>query len=629
MIDSPLDGGEVVRFGNTLHGLMNATTQRVEISGVERPLPAVYQAWRDFSGSAGIQGADFGDTHLVRVPGVAPLGMSPEELAAELAAGRAWQNYALLSGPHQMVFGHPLSGWIYIDEAGGRWLVRQSGGPSIINYGQVGVAQSLGITLSITPFGDIGAEPVSPIHVQASLADIGQANPPGVTAERGDVLHLRVTSISSHGRRAIIALYPLRIAGTQMIDYDPRDLPYGWLSLELSGSGQAIAATLAVLRTRTQALGQRIRSTPVSQPLKAALTLTGGCSISGDRVVGSWSASAELVPHGAGLPSLIGTDTGYFYNHQLENRDELDHRIVCLVFDDADDVREISVTATAVTLEAASTEPSAGGSYAIDSVLINGVPVSGRPVTGSVSLSITRGIQRDTEVSMAIMVDGVIVDAYLVESTESAVESYSVELGSEFSGGAAQMYGHYFGGSVFYDINSGTATDMRGVNAYTDAIPPSRHPAIAVREGDGRFARPVGHRRPRRPGQHADRRHQRAVLARRAHAQPGRAGDRDHHAAAVQSAAHAAHRAIRWRGIDAVQRRIVCSDHPARGRVGRAAGRHQPAPGAWQLRADQAAGLRGAFQRPRPARLAPLDIGSMHAAIHQQLVGLAAAAAGS
>lgn len=473
MIDSPLDGGEVVRFGNTLHGLMNATTQRVEIGGVERPLPAAYQAWRDFSGSAGIQGADFGDTHLVRVPGVAPLGMSPEELAAELAAGRAWQNYALLSGPHQMVFGHPLSGWIYIDEAGGRWLVRQSGGPSIINYGQVGVAQSLGITLSITPFGDIGAEPVSPIHVQASLADIGQANPPGVTAERGDVLHLRVTSISSHGRRAIIALYPLRIAGTQMIDYDPRDLPYGWLSLELSGSGQAIAATLAVLRTRTQALGQRIRSTPVSQPLKAALTLTGGCSISGDRVVGSWSASAELVPHGAGLPSLIGTDTGYFYNHQLENRDELDHRIVCLVFDDADDVREISVTATAVTLEAASTELSAGGSYAIDSVLINGVPVSGRPVTGSVSLSITRGIQRDTEVSMAIMVDGVIVDSYSVESTESAVESYSVELGSEFSGGAAQMYGHYFGGSVFYDINSGTATDMRGVNAYTDAIPPS------------------------------------------------------------------------------------------------------------------------------------------------------------
>lgn len=110
----------VVKFGDTSHGLYSAATGEITTpDDVQIPCPGAQPL-----------GAD---AFVVRVPGTPPVpAVSPEEAAADAAAGRVWLDYGIISGFNRRLYGAELAAagttlqtaWIYIDDAGGRWLVR-------------------------------------------------------------------------------------------------------------------------------------------------------------------------------------------------------------------------------------------------------------------------------------------------------------------------------------------------------------------------------------------------------------------------------------------------------------------------------------------------------------------------
>ena len=59
---------------------------------------------------------------------------TPDEIAADDAAGRTWINYGIIAGFNRRLYGAALSdtglspaqGWIYVDDDGDRWMVRIS-----------------------------------------------------------------------------------------------------------------------------------------------------------------------------------------------------------------------------------------------------------------------------------------------------------------------------------------------------------------------------------------------------------------------------------------------------------------------------------------------------------------------
>lgn len=236
---------EVARIGHTWHGLA--------FGGEFAPkVWSPYGTWNlPFNAPA-----DY-DTHLLKVPGVPELDMTFEEWEAEAAVGRVWQNYALLSGSTLQIFGKPLNGWVVIDEAGGRWLVRTS--PSVIN-GRITKNNALTLSLSIVPFGYLGEDAAAPVTVSTTLADLGQAST-GETVMPGDPeVVMRVGSISSNGRKVVIELHSWVNTGNTNIS--PQNfMPSGFLMLELSGAGPSFTASLTVLRTRAAVCGNAIKPT--------------------------------------------------------------------------------------------------------------------------------------------------------------------------------------------------------------------------------------------------------------------------------------------------------------------------------------------------------------------------------
>lgn len=225
---------EIDHFGVPWHGLLiganggEGSEPRLVIGEGEFPVPA--QLITNLEGS---------DTHLVRVPGVAPLDMTPEVLAAEAAEGRVWQDYALLSGDRQCLYGVPLDGWIYIAESGERWLIQ----PGVSSWSG---APGTPLVLSGTAcrFGYLGESPAAPVTLDVMLGDIGQ----GDGGSGPSILRMRIGSVSPDGRKAVFVLVrpdaPLSLT---------HSMPAGFLLFELTGSPPV--AAMDVLRTREQTLG--------------------------------------------------------------------------------------------------------------------------------------------------------------------------------------------------------------------------------------------------------------------------------------------------------------------------------------------------------------------------------------
>lgn len=342
-LDHPLD--EISAFGCTVHGLV--VSQR-RVGQTWWPLPSGYFDSLRVIPERHVE--DFGDTHLLRVPGQPELDWPAEVLEAEAAAGRVWQNYALLSGMGPGLFGRALKGWVYIDDQGLRWLIRPADfypspwGDSLLQGGAANLA------FTVRPFGELGVETAEPWMVSTTLADIGQANPPGIgsfagTPQGGTTLYMRVASISSTGRQMIIGLYP-------SITYinDRRDLPYGFLLLSVTGSGQSIAVTLEVLRTRAQTLGAfssndggSIVPTVLEPSFDVTVTdlqLDGAGQVihaEADIIVSGYS----LIPAGSRPPGS-GTHELIVNLGNASSERQVNGRIVALLFDDMDGMVEFT-----------------------------------------------------------------------------------------------------------------------------------------------------------------------------------------------------------------------------------------------------------------------------------------------
>lgn len=333
MIESPFHPcDEITRFGFTAHGVatgIQTGTRRLIVNGASFPLPF------DWPFQAGVIAEPY-DTHLVKVPDQPSVDLPPEVVAAEAAAGRTWQHYALLSEDRLVLFGKVLSGWVCIDPDGKRWLIRTM---PHINRSIVSGDQPLTLQVSAVPFGYLDEEPVAAVSQSITLSDLGQGGgyqaPPSGSSDP-QALMLRVGSVASHGRKVVIELHgveSLALAATRRVN----TAPAGFLLLELSGPGPLFTLSLTVLRTRQQVLGTYVEQR--TRPLRCGLRM-------------QWS-SVET-PSGAGVDVVTTPTDGETYEvvdtvSPLFGSgwigDERTGRIAALLFDDQDQLVELSYDA--------------------------------------------------------------------------------------------------------------------------------------------------------------------------------------------------------------------------------------------------------------------------------------------
>lgn len=179
------------------------------------------------------------NTYRVRVPGTPMVTRTPEQLAADAAAGRSWWSQAILCGSSFQLYGRDLGGWLYCAPDGTRWIINLDAGTAR-RMGEVGGSAVLN-TISVSWPADNG---------QGSPAIDWGTGDPDVYVWR----HPVPCDISPDGRRAVLMLYandpsPLIMAGE-------RPIPLGFLLVEISGSaGEPFTATVTVLHTRSETLG--------------------------------------------------------------------------------------------------------------------------------------------------------------------------------------------------------------------------------------------------------------------------------------------------------------------------------------------------------------------------------------
>lgn len=428
----PLSLGEVVRWGNHNHGLalMGGSAPALMIDGVQHELKdAIRQSL--FDGTVGVPRDDEGSTHLVRVPGVPDLDMTPEELQAEREAGRAWQNYALLSGSPLALLGEQLNGWICIDPAGERWLVQSAPGSTSPRYGYASSAGALTFNLQVRPFGyfEEGAEEADPVTVSATLGNIGQANPPGLTPPNGSTLVMRIASVASHGRAVIISLLP-----TKTNPPDARDLPYGFLLLELGGPGPNFTATLSVLRTRAQCFGTFNNTTvggiklgQLALDLKTTVLIderdSSGNILHGEAFYEATNVRT-LQPGDPGWQYGYSTTTYRFTTGTGVQYAYMRDRLVQLTFDDQDQLVETALdweedyeSAYAVPVVV----PSGGYTLVVGSAVVGSR-------TGTVRLTVTLDITASLERRVRLKRNGEVMSSYTLNSATTANRTYDVDL---------------------------------------------------------------------------------------------------------------------------------------------------------------------------------------------------------
>jgi len=401
MIEShlhPLD--EIRRFGFTAHGLVNGSVtgnRRLRVGATNHPLP---YAWPFNTGEF----VEFYDTHLLRTPGVPPVVMPMEEYLSERAAGRTWQHYAVLSEDRCMLFGTPLHGWVCIDPAGRRWIVRTE--PQA-NTGSIRADEPLSMTIRVRPFGYLD-EPVVPWHaLTVTLDDLGQVGdgaaypPSGSLLDPNDMI-LRLGSVASHGRSAV-----LEIHGTVSLAQNltrRRVMPAGFLLLELTGNGPDFTATLTVMRARAQALGAAygefsgsIVDSAVGIQWKATETPEVVDGQPGWRVVAeveatpSYATPAGYTPLGSGVWTYGRRD-----------------RVLGLVYDDADNLVELTCD-TELRLDAAYPGfvlEQATGSLSAWRPEGSASPWTATP-TGSVALTALRTLTEQLSLTVTIRRNGV------------------------------------------------------------------------------------------------------------------------------------------------------------------------------------------------------------------------------
>lgn len=305
---------QLVRWGFTQHGL----AWRTGGAGGD----SYYQNDAGVFPTDGFSAPLSPEVQLLRVPGVAPLDIPADELASELALGRTWQNYALLSGRNYMLAGRELYGWIYCAPDGARWLVKTAVTEN--GYASFNANGAFSMALTFTRFGEFGGE-AQEGGTSVALAGHGQ---PTSGLESDPTNYVFVGSISSDGSKVI-----LNVLGrlSAPVTYGPQ----GFLLLELSGNGPGITANLSVLKTREQTLGV---PTPGSVTVQKKRVRWRFDISEGDTAYTLTPVGVETDQPGGGLAYQ---QTVIIDSHQVSAKQQ--GQVVAIVFDEFDNPVEFTL----------------------------------------------------------------------------------------------------------------------------------------------------------------------------------------------------------------------------------------------------------------------------------------------
>lgn len=235
--------------------------------------------------------------HLLKVPGIAEVSRTVDELAADAAAGRQWRNKAMLSGHRFQLYGQNLDGWVYIDSAGDRWLVKITNDLGTVSFN---LSTAISIDLSFTRFGAFGKD-ADTVTRTVGLSYYGQPNAPFDGFPSGVGVNESITTASflidgiySDGSK--VALVVRRFRPGYKAPGQGEDVfykhPLGWLEIAITGLGGDPTVTLSVLKTRDETL------------------VVVDDTESDGRTAGAYPA---LAPDGIGLATTEGT-----YGYRLE-----------------------------------------------------------------------------------------------------------------------------------------------------------------------------------------------------------------------------------------------------------------------------------------------------------------------
>lgn len=185
-----------VKFGDTSHGLYSAATGQITT-----PTPDAVQI-----ACPGVQPLGT-DSFVLRIPGTPAVPeRTPEEIAADDAAGRTWINYGIIAGFNRRLYGAALSdtslspaqGWIYVDDDGDRWMVR-------ISFADFSVLRlrfrRFGRFEHGLPVGDI----VQTVEIPVSGLQLSTSTTPEFIARAfGNSHRTTLDAISSSGHRVVV-----------------------------------------------------------------------------------------------------------------------------------------------------------------------------------------------------------------------------------------------------------------------------------------------------------------------------------------------------------------------------------------------------------------------------------------
>lgn len=242
--------GRVTVWGRPWHGL---------VEGGTLTLPNGATMSHPYPGDAGDA-----DVLAFRPPGTPAVARTPEQAAADAAAGRQWLDYALISGrAPRLLYGQSLGGagtWLYAAPDGSRWLVRLQGATSLRN-----LTVPWSVSVTVERFGEFGA-PAESHTLSDTLTDWQQTlpgNPAGLyhVAPHGAVTsaYCTVQDVRPDGSQAVLAVEIDDLPSQQDYRGWPHRLPQvalGFVTLSLSGTpGVDAALAAAVVRSRAQTLG--------------------------------------------------------------------------------------------------------------------------------------------------------------------------------------------------------------------------------------------------------------------------------------------------------------------------------------------------------------------------------------
>lgn len=197
---------EITRFGHPWHGLWRASTPTTIVSphGPTIPLPGLAPEGGRFG--------DIGTCYRLQMPGMPAVTDS----ADDIAAGRSWLNYAMVSGQNGRLYGK--LGFIpWVDDNGDLWRLLIT--PTL---GFIGTVGTLSIDVTISRFGQLGqpAESQALATLSASFdIFVGVSSYVSPTAWVEDVRHdgrgilLYVAGGTSDQPRVCMAILELTIAG--------------------------------------------------------------------------------------------------------------------------------------------------------------------------------------------------------------------------------------------------------------------------------------------------------------------------------------------------------------------------------------------------------------------------------